>query len=90
MEFPGVLKKKHVEITRVNQKKSGNSGVIEKKLCGIFIMDVGFWHWHLQRVYHNSVEFPLKDLAVGGGGRGDAEILLNGQNPLSGVTKVIY
>ena len=60
-------------------------------------MDVGFWHWHLQSVYHNSVEFPLKDLAVGDrglgeGGRrgGDSEGLLNGQNPLSSVTKVIY
>ena len=40
MEFPGVLKKKHMEIPGVNYKRSGNSRDVQEKLM---------WNFHESR-----------------------------------------
>ena len=57
MEFPGVLKKEHVEIPGQLKKEVEFPGVFIKKLCGIS-KGLGFWPWNFQKVSHNFTEYP--------------------------------
>ena len=50
MEFPGVLKKEHVDIPGVNKKEVESPGVFKKNSCGGIFMGLLFWPW--------SLEFP--------------------------------
>ena len=47
MEFPGVLKKKHVEIPGVSLKRSGNSRGVQEKLM---------WNFH-GSIFDFALEF---------------------------------
>ena len=56
IEFPGVLKKEHVEIPGAN-KIVEFPGVFKKKSCGI-AMGLGFWPLNFQGISHKFAEFP--------------------------------
>ena len=60
MEFPGVLKKEHVEIPGVNYKRSGISrqGCSRKTHVEFPSMGLGFWPWNFQVVSNNFASFP--------------------------------
>ena len=58
MEFPGVMKE-HIEISEVNQKRSGISGGVLEILMLNFHGSWCFWSWNFQQEEsHNFAEFP--------------------------------
>ena len=57
MEFPGVLKKQHVEISGSIKEEVEFLGVFEKNSCEISMVLV-FLSWNFQGVSQNFAEFP--------------------------------